>query len=336
MTEVALVTGGGGFVGTALVKQLRARGDEVRTLARGDYPHLAELGATHMRADLSDASAVAAACEGVDTVYHVAAKAGIWGPYKDYYRANVMGTQAVLAGCRAHRVPRLVYCSTPSVIFGDGKPHDGPVDESTPYPPRYLSHYGTTKGEAERAVLAANGKDGLVTVALRPHLIWGPGDPHILPRIIERARNGRLRIIGDGTNIVSFTYVDNAAHAHVCAGDALREHGPDSPAAGKPYFVGQAEPIRVWEWINQILTALDVPPITKRVSVGTAMRLGAVLEFMWTAFRLGGEPPMTRFVAGQLSMSHSYRIDNARRDLGYEPLVSDAEGFERTIAHFKK
>ena len=250
----ALVTGGGGFLGLAVVEQLLARGDRVRSFARGVYPGLAALGVEVLRGDLRDAQVVGQACAGCDVVFHVAAKAGIWGRYAVYYEPNVRGTQNVLAACREHGVHRLVYTSSPSVVF-DGRSMEG-VDESAPYPQKYHSHYSATKALAEQAVLAANGKT-LRTLALRPHLIWGPRDNHLVPRIVSQGRAGTLRRVGDGTNKVDTTYIDNAARAHLLAADAL-ETNPQ--AAGRPFFISQGEPMALSEIINGILAAAGLPP----------------------------------------------------------------------------
>lgn len=312
----ALVTGGGGFLGRALTLQLLAAGGAVRVLGRSPYPDLAAQGVECRQGDVADEAAVAAACQGCEVVYHTAALAGVWGPTASYERTNVQGTRAVLRGCRAAGVPRLVFTSSPSVVAGaDGHGHEG-ADETTPYPGRYLADYPRTKATSEREVLAANGPD-LATCALRPHLIVGPGDPHLLPRVIARARAGKLRIVGDGRNRVDLTWVEDAARAHLQAAGALAR--PGSPAAGRAYFLGQGEPIELWPWIDALLARLGLPPVTRRVSYRKARAAGAVLEAVWRVLRLGGEPPMTRFVADQLATSHWFDITAARRDLGYAP-----------------
>ncbi len=325
----ALVTGGGGFLGGAIVNLLRARGASVRTLARGDYPRLRALGVTTIQGDLADPDAVLRAVEGCDIVFHVAAKAGIWGPLADYQRANVEGTRNVLDACRAQGVCRLVFTSSPSVVF-NGRDMEG-VDESAPYPDHHKSHYSATKAEAERLVLAAN-DERLATVAIRPHLIWGPGDNHLIPRIIAKAKSGRLRKVGHVDHLVDTIYIDNAAQVHLQAGDRL---APGSPIAGKAYFVSQGEPVPLWSLINRILHAAGVPPITRSISAGTALAVGSLLESTYGLFRLPGEPPMTRFLAHQLSTAHWFNIDAARRDLGYEPTVSIDEGLRRLQASFQ-
>ena len=207
----ALVTGGGGFLGGAIVRRLVARGDHVRSLSRRRYPELDALDVEQIQGDVADLNSTQSAVQGSDVVFHVAAKAGVWGPYADYHRANVVGTQNVVAACRKHGVRRLVYTSSPSVVF-DGRDLEG-VDESMPYPKQYDAAYPQTKAEAERFVLAANGAD-LATVALRPHLIWGPGDNHLIPRILERGRAGRLRRVGRANKLIDSIYIDNAADAH--------------------------------------------------------------------------------------------------------------------------
>ncbi len=320
-----LVTGGGGFLGLEIVRRLRARGDDVTVLARGEYPEVGALGARLVRGDVADADAVKAAAAGADVVFHVAAKAGVWGPKAEFERSNVTGTENVLAACRAHGIGRLVYTSSPSVVF-DGRDHVGATEVA--YPSTYEAHYPETKARAERLVLAANGP-GLATIALRPHLIWGPRDPHLFPRVIARGRAGRLRIVGDGQNRVSMTYVDNGAAAHVQAADALR---PGAACAGRAYFVNDPAPVELWPFVNRLFAALDIPPVTRSVPVGVARAAGAVAERVWQLFGLAGEPPMTRFVAAQLGTTHTYDVGPAVRDFGYTPEVDHDEAFARTVA----
>lgn len=320
----ALVTGGGGFLGLYIVEQLVERGDEVRVFCRGAYSRLDELGVETLQADIRDAESVSSACAGVDTVFHVAAVPGVWGPWNHYYEINTLGTEHVIAGCREHGVGRLVYTSSPSVVY-DGRPHEN-ADESLPYPDSYLCHYPHTKALAERAVLGANGVGGLLTTSLRPHLIWGPRDNHLVPRLIHRAQSGRLRQVGDGENVISMAYVENVASAHLQAADALTT---DSPVAGEAYFINELEPVALWPWINQLLQRAGLPPVKRRISAATAKRIGGVLEGIYRILRLPGEPPMTRFVASQLSQSHCYSVEKARRDFDYAPQVSIEEGMRR-------
>ena len=318
-----LVTGGGGFLGGAIVRRLVARGDAVRVLARGDYPDLRALGVETRRGDIADADTVIRAVGGTEVVFHVAAKAGVWGPRAEFVQANVVGTENVVAACRAGKVNRLVFTSSPSVIYGGGDLEG--VDESIPYPSRYAADYPRTKAEAERIVLAANGPD-LSTVALRPHLIWGPGDNHLIPRIIARARAGRLRRIGRRTNLVDSTYIDNAVAAHLLTADRL---APGSPVAGRAYFVSQGDPWPLWDLINGILRAAKLPPVTRTLPPIVAHLVGAGMEAAYRVLRLPGEPPITRFLAHQLSTAHWFNIAAAHRDLGYQPTISIDEGLRR-------
>ena len=325
----ALVTGGGGFLGGVIVRQLLARGDAVRSFTRTAYPWLEELGVEQAHGDLSDTDAVRQAIAGCDVVFHVAAKAGVWGRYEQFFATNVAGTANVIAACLEVGVNRLVYTSTPSVVHA-GASLEG-INESAPYADHYEAYYPETKAEAERLVLAANGPD-LATVALRPHLVWGPGDPHLIPRAIARARKGKLRRIGTLPVKVDVTYVDNAADAHLLAADRL---APGSPVAGKVYFISNGEPVDLWEFLNRVLALVDLPPVTRTISVRRARLAGKVLEWVYRTFRLPGEPALTRFIAAQLSTSHWYDISAARRDLGYEPRVSIDEGLKRMVEKLK-
>jgi nucleoside-diphosphate-sugar epimerase len=319
----ALVTGGGGFLGGAIVRMLRERGDEVVSYSRGRYGVLDELGVRQFSGDLANRQTLTAAAQGCDTVFHVAAKAGVWGDYVEYFHANVTGTGAVIDACRANGIRRLVYTGSPSVVF-DGRDIEG-GDESLPYPEHYQAHYPQTKMLAERLVLGAD-SDDLATVSLRPHLIWGPGDNHLVPRIIARARAGSLRRIGGSSCLVDTVYVDNAAKAHLLAADRL---SPGSPVAGKAYFITNGEPLPLWEMVDRILDAAGLPPVKKEISPTTARLIGWLGEKVWLGLRLRGEPPMTRFVAEELSTSHWFDIAAAERDLGYHPEVSIDEGLDR-------
>jgi len=324
-----LVTGGGGFLGHAIITRLLAEGLSVRSLARGDYPELEAAGVECIRGDLADADDVDRAVEGCDLVYHVAAKPGVWGSYDEYYRPNTLGTLNVIESCRRFGVARLVYTSTPSVVHG-GADIEG-ADESLGYPDKFETHYPATKAEAEQAVLAAN-SDTLRTVALRPHLIWGPGDNHLVPRIIARAQAGRLRLVGPPSPQIDSTYVDDAARAHVLA---AKELAGKARCAGKPYFISQGEPWASDALINGILSAAGMPPCRRYLSPRVAWFAGACFEFVYWLFRIRNEPPITRFVAHQLSTAHWYNISAAERDFGFVPEIEIAEGLERLTLDFK-
>ncbi|MDR2863482.1 MAG: NAD-dependent epimerase/dehydratase family protein [Puniceicoccales bacterium] len=325
-----LVTGGGGFLGQALVRQLLARGDTVRILTRSAQPALAATGVQCLRGDIADATVTRTACEGQDAVFHTAAKAGVWGREEAFYSTNVTGTQNILDACAAARVPFLIHTSTPSVVY-NGRPLAG-VDETRPLTRACPCPYPLTKAEAERRVLAANGST-LRTVALRPHLIWGAGDPHLVPRVVQQARAGRLRIIGDGLNRVDLTHVANAAHAHLLALDALQR--PNAAAAGRAYFISDGAPVTLWAWINALLERLGIPPVTRRTTLGVARGIGAVAELLWRVLPLHGEPPLTRFVAVELAEDHWFDINAARQDLGYAPVADNAAALDALVAELR-
>jgi nucleoside-diphosphate-sugar epimerase len=324
-----LITGGGGFVGKIIVQQLRARDIDCLVVGRHSYPQVEALGAVCRQGDICDRGFMRECCRGRDTVFHVAALAGIWGRWQDYYATNVLGTENVLAGCRAEGVSHLIYTSTPSVVFNNNSICNG--DEQLPYTDHFLCHYARSKAMAEQLVLSASDQS-LRTCAIRPHLVWGPGDPHLLPRIIERGRKGQLKQVGAGQNLVDISYVDNVAHAHLLAADNLA--GPGT-AAGRAYFISQGEPVNLWQWINELFSRLDIAPIRSKISNQAAYGIGALLEGVYCLAGWQNEPQMTRFLAQQLAKSHYFSIARARRDLGYQLLVSTDEGMERLLASLR-
>ncbi|MFT5699301.1 MAG: nucleoside-diphosphate-sugar epimerase [Desulforhopalus sp.] len=325
--QVALVTGGGGFVGKAVVKQLLDRGVEVRVIGRNRYPDLEKLGVTCFTGDLADFNGLCRACKGVEVVFHVAALAGIWGPWDDYYRTNVLGTENVVNACKANGVKALVYTSTPSVVFDRKNIVAG--DESLAYASNFLCSYAKSKVIAEKNVL-----ENLSTpsCALRPHLIWGPSDPHLLPRLLAAGRKKQLKMVGDGDNLVDISYIDNVAHAHLLAAQNLTQ---EQTAAGQAYFISQGEPVNLWDWINELFELMGVERITKRISYKTAYKIGASLEFIYKVTGKNGEPKMSRFLAEQLAKSHYFSCEKARRDFGYTPIISTREGLEKTVHWLK-
>ncbi|MDI6688551.1 MAG: NAD-dependent epimerase/dehydratase family protein [Desulfobacterales bacterium] len=316
-----LVTGGGGFLGKAIVRRLVERGEHVRSFSRGFYPELDYMGVEQVQGDLEDKDAVEAACKGIDLVFHVAAKTGVWGDYSEYFKTNVTGTNNVIAACIKHKVPRLVYTSSPSVVF-NGTDMQG-VDESVPYSNKFCAHYPKTKAIAEQNVINAARGD-LMTIVLRPHLIWGPRDNHLVPRIISRAK--RLVIVGDGKNLVDTIYIDNAVDAHILAADRLEKN---HKLSGNVYFISQGEPVFLWDMVNDILKAAGFAPVNRSISRRTAWAIGAMLEACFKIFKLPGEPQMTRFVAEELATAHWFDISAAKKDLGYVPRVSTKEGIRR-------
>ncbi|MBI2512074.1 MAG: NAD-dependent epimerase/dehydratase family protein [Opitutae bacterium] len=368
MNVPVFITGASGFIGGKLAERLLAAGREVRVLARRPLPELEKLGARIVRGDLDDTAALARGMDGAGTVFHVAGRVGVWGPAEEFFHMNVAGTRRVVAACRAAHVPRLVYTSSPSVVFNGG--NLAGVDESAPLCTQAPSAYPTSKAAAERLVAAANDAT-LATVSLRPHLVWGPGDRNIIPRVLKLARSGRLKIIGEGRNLVDCTHITNVVDAHLQAEHALA-HAGTPPALrptcnligykttllplgengkcnllgytaneagdvrGKAYFITNGEPVVMWDWINEILRGLGEPLVTKHVSLATAYRAAGVLEFFWRVLPLKGEPPTTRFVVKELATDHWFKIAAARRDLGYAPRVTMAAGTAELVAHLKR
>jgi len=324
----SLVTGGGGFLGSAIVKLLLDRGDKVSSFSRSYYPELSALGVDQIQGDIADRQQVLSACKDREVIFHVAAKPGIWGKYEDYYSTNVIGTGNVISACLDNAVPFLIYTSSPAVVF-NGKNMEG-VDESVPLTDNFHSHYQKTKSMAEIMVREATGNK-LKTVILRPHLIWGPGDNHLVPRIIQRGKS--LFRVGSGKNLVDTTYIDNAAAAHVSAADTLA----DNPSiSGNTYFISQGEPVLLWDMINNILRAADLDPVTRTIPQSAAWWIGLFLEIIYKALHLSSEPKMTRFLAEELSTSHWFDISAAKKDLGYQPKVSIEEGLirlEKWLSH---
>ena len=326
-----LVTGGGGFLGSYIIKELLKNPSYIVTnFSRHAYPSLEDIGVPTIKGNLQNVEDINRALDqGFDAIFHVAALAGVWGKYEDYYGINYLGTKNLLEAAKSKGIKRFVYTSTPSVVF-DKSDLMG-VGEERPYAEKFLNAYSETKTMAEKLVLQMNDSESFLTCALRPHLIWGPGDPHLFPRVIQKGKEGKLMIVGDGENLVDIIYVENAARAHVQAFEHL---SPGSRVCGQAYFLGQERPVKLWDFINQVLGMVKVEPVMNSIDVETAYRLGWFLEKM---FKLLGiqkpEPPMTRFVALNLGKSHYFSHEKARRDFGYTPHVSIEEGLKRTFSY---
>jgi len=319
----ALVTGGGGFLGSRIVEMLLDAGWSVKTFSRLPLPQFVSRGVGCEVGDITDAAAVGAAVRSTDVVFHVAAKVGIWGPYASYHSVNVQGTQHVIDACRANGVKKLVFTSTPSVVFDGG--HMRHVSEDMPIPTRHLSPYCSTKAEAERRVIASNDST-LATVCLRPHIIWGPGDRHIVPRLEQLHRAGRLRLIGGGQNLVDTTFIDDAARAHLNAARAL-EVG--NSVSGRAFFIAQGDPRPIGPLLDMFLAAAGLPPVTRTVPVPVAYGAAWAIEMAYRALGLEADPPLTRYTVLEMARDHYFDISAARQELGYEPSVSIEEGLDR-------
>lgn len=322
-----LVTGGGGFLGREIVCRLVELGHAVRSFSRHRYDRLSAMGVEQVQGDLADQNAVMTAVKGVDLIFHTAAKPPPWGRFDEYLQTNAVGTENLVDAAQRLGIEALVHTSSPSVVFHGGDLEG--VDESIPYPSRYMSHYAHTKALAEQCVRKA-ADNGLPAIVLRPHEIWGPGDPHFAPRLIARA--GRLRRIGSGRNLVDTIYIDNAVDAHLAAAEKLLQN---PGLSGRIYFVSQDEPVSAWDMIDDILTAAGLEPVKGRVPYPLAWFAGTVCEGIWHWLRLSGEPPVTRFVVNALARSHWFDISAARRDLGFSPRVSTSEGLARLTQWLK-
>jgi 2-alkyl-3-oxoalkanoate reductase len=281
---------------------------------RGLAPKLEEIGIECVRGSATDAVLCQQAAKGVVAIVHTAAIAGVWGPAEEYESINIDATDHLLHAAVSNSVTAFVYTSSPSVTF-DGSPQTN-IDETAPYPSQWLCHYPRTKAIAEQHVLDANSSK-LSTCSLRPHLIWGKGDPHLIPRVIDRARKGRLLRVGSGRNLIDTVHVSAAAQSHVLALERMLQH--DGAASGRPYFITDGQPVPCWDWITDILSFANLKPPRRTLSLSTAYRLGATLEFFFRLARIRAEPPMTRFVAKQLGVDHFFNISEARNRLGYQP-----------------
>jgi len=320
----ALVTGGGGFIGSALTHALLKKGCDVTSFSRGDYPGLRESGIRTLRGDLSDLNIVMESTENVDSVFHVAAKAGISGCYSDYYSTNVTGTANIIKACRKNNVKYLIYTSSASVVF-NGADING-TDESLPYPVNPLSYYTATKAMAEKLVLEAD-SPSLRTLSLRPHLVYGTGDNHLFPRIRKQSESGRLRQIGNGRNLIDVSYIDNVIAAHLNAAEALASN-PE--ASGKAYFITNGEPVLLWDFLNEMLRMSGLKPVSKSIPVWAASAFAVLDEVIHKTIIRNREPFLTRFLVSELSLSHWFDISRARSLLSYNPMISNIEGLKET------
>lgn len=313
-----LLTGGSSLLGAGAVRALHARGDHVVVLQRGPATVASELGLTEHLADLNDAEAVGRALEGREAVIHLAARVGVVGSAAQFHGANVAGTRTVLEAARVAGVSRFVFISSPSVAHSGSAIAGTGADPADPK--RARGHYSRSKAQAELDVLAADAP-GFATIAIRPHLIWGPGDTQLVGRIVDRARAGRLALVGGGRALIDTTYIDNAVDAVVAALD----HAP--AGHGQAFVVSNGEPRTVAELFERICSAGGAQPPTRSVPRSVAWAGGAVAEGLWWLGRRTGDPPMTRFLAGQLATAHWFDQRLARGVLDWSPRISLVQGF---------
>jgi len=321
-----LITGGNGFLGRNIFKKLLGKGHELYSFSRSDHPFYKEQGITWAQGDICNFDSIKNAISGMDVVFHTASKVSPWGRWEDFYSINVMGTKNVIKACQQEGIKKLIYTSSPSVVFGNNDLKG--ADESTPYPKKFIANYGKSKAMAEESILNSHGKKDLATVALRPHLIFGEEDPHLIPRLLKK----KLFQVGNGDNMVDVIYVENAADAHILAMEKL---SIASPIGGKAYFLGQEKPIPLWDFIGAILKGVGRDPIKKKISLKFAYNLGLIFEKIYQTLGIyKKEPPITRFVALQLGKHHYFDHTNAEKDLGYHPQVNLKNAIERTINGF--
>ncbi|MDR2350627.1 MAG: NAD-dependent epimerase/dehydratase family protein [Deltaproteobacteria bacterium] len=325
---LVLVTGGSGFLGSRIAEKLLEDNREVRVLTRRPVPNLEKSGAEVFFGDLRDPDVSKKATGGVGAVIHAAAKAGVWGPEKEYLEANLEGTRRLLAASEENGVSRFVLTSTASVVF-DGKDLNG-VDESAPYAFDSVSNYARSKALAEELVLSRNGET-FKTLALRPHIVWGPGDPHFAPRVAALRKSGRLKLIKGGPYMFDGIFVDNAADCHV---HALKKLEEGAPVSGEAFFLTQGEPMDSRDFLNKMLDSMGLPPLKPTISVAQAKIVSRVLEFLWKLFRVENEPPLTLFAVQNLTCSHYFDLTKTRELLGYSPGISVDEGFALMKKHF--
>jgi 2-alkyl-3-oxoalkanoate reductase len=319
-----LVLGGTGFLGHALAEKLVACGASVQVFSRHIPADLEARGVACFQGDIRDKAQVGAAMRGCQTVFHTISCCDIWGRKDKFYSINVDGTANVLECAKQCGVQTLVYTSTPSVVVGDDDIVNG--DERLPYASSYSALYPATKRLAEEMVLAAN--SALRVCALRPHLIWGNRDPHILPNIARAALSGKFRQVGTGENVVSITHISNAVYGHIAAAIGLCGRAVN---AGKAYFICDAEPVNLWQWIREYLTLAGLPPIQGTIGRRTAMALAWLCEGTARLFHRETQPRLTRFVVQQLTQSHSFSWRNANHDFGYNPIIGNDAGLAEAI-----
>jgi len=325
-----VITGGLGFVGNQVARQLARNFPNAKITAVGRSsaaaPSKIFKNLEYVSSDLTYKNLSFSWLKGVDCVFHVAAKAGIGGCFNDYYQANFTATQGLLNASKEYGVRQFIYTSTPSVVFTNQNIQGG--NESLPYIQSKISPYAYTKAKAEKLVLESNCPGEFQALALRPHLIWGKEDPHLLPRILQKHRNNKLKIVGSGKNRMDITHVSNVAHAHICAFQAMLQN---QKLGGKPYFIGQNEPVEIWPWLNEIFKNLELPELTKKISYQSAYSIGLIMEKIWNGFHITSDPPMTRFVASQLAHDHWFSGKAAEHDLNYHPLISMNQAMQDTL-----
>ena len=321
------MTGTGSLLLGGLASELLRRGDEVVCLQRRPAAFMGHQNAHEVLADICDADAVALAAKGCDAIIHGAARVGVVGSQKEFYDTNVLGTENILRAAEQQSISRLVFVSTPSVAHTGASLVGAPAGQAEIG--RSRSYYAESKAIAERTVLNARNSQ-LAVVAIRPHLVWGPGDTQLVGRIVERAKSGRLAVVGTGNALVDSTYIDNAISAHIAALDALHI---GSACDGKAYVVSNGEPRTVNELMRSMCESAGVPFEPRHLSLTLGIRLGSLVERLWPLMQ-SSEPPITRFIAEQLGTAHWFDQRVVHNDLKWAPSVTLDEGFKQLTQWF--
>ena len=321
------MTGTGSLLLGGLASELLRRGDEVVCLQRRPAAFMGHQNAHEVLADICDADAVALAAKGCDAIIHGAARVGVVGSQKEFYDTNVHGTENILRAAEQQSISRLVFVSTPSVAHTGDSLVGAPAGQAEIG--RSRSYYAESKAIAERTVLNARNSQ-LAVVAIRPHLVWGPGDTQLVGRIVERAKSGRLAVVGTGNALVDSTYIDNAISAHIAALDALHI---GSACDGKAYVVSNGEPRTVNELMRSMCESAGVPFEPRHLSLTLGIRLGSLVERLWPLMQ-SSEPPITRFIAEQLGTAHWFDQRVVHNDLKWAPSVTLDEGFKQLTQWF--
>ena len=321
------MTGTGSLLLGGLASELLRRGDEVVCLQRRPAAFMGHQNAHEVLADICDADAVALAAKGCDAIIHGAARVGVVGSQKEFYDTNVLGTENILRAAEQQSISRLVFVSTPSVAHTGASLVGAPAGRAEIG--RSRSYYAESKAIAERTVLNARNSQ-LAVVAIRPHLVWGPGDTQLVGRIVERAKSGRLAVVGTGNALVDSTYIDNAISAHIAALDALHI---GSACDGKAYVVSNGEPRTVNELMRSMCESAGVPFEPRHLSLTLGIRLGSLVERLWPLMQ-SSEPPITRFIAEQLGTAHWFDQRVVHNDLKWAPSVTLDEGFKQLTQWF--
>ena len=335
--KTVLVTGGGGFLGKAVCKELLQYGYKVRSLARSSYPELERWGVECLRGDITKKSDVEKAVRGVDGIIHTAALAGIWGKKEWYESVNIGGTQNLIAALESEKTngehkPCMIFTSSPSVVFNGESLLGG--DENLPYARKDYAPYPATKRDSEKMFIRSCMEKKIEGVALRPHLIWGPDDPHFIPGILKRAAKGKMPWVGPPGLKVDTIFVDNAARAHRMALEALWE---GKGISGRAYFLGQESPQDSWGFLTRLAGAAGFHGFTqKKIPMRFALIIGGLFELIYRAMGwMDKEPPLTRFLVMQMGTSHYFSHAAAKRDFGWEPHISTEEGYAILAGYFQ-